>query len=249
MPTFTLFISDLHLQENNSAMAEQFTALLNNCNQSINAIYILGDLFEAWIGDDDNASFSRSITQAIRQTTARGLPIYFMTGNRDFLIGKRFFKETGCIELPDEHVINLAGKQILLMHGDTLCIDDVAYMKARKLGHNKLMQWLYLSLPISLRKRIADKLRMKSMRHTTSATQEIMDVNSNEVAKKIQQHHADYLIHGHTHRPATHELTVSGKKVYRIVLGAWHENAHILVLDENGALSVWQDTKTLAAGN
>lgn len=230
----TLFISDLHLEESRPAITHAFITLLNNCDASIDALYILGDLFEAWIGDDENTPYQQKIIQALRATTDRGIPIYFMYGNRDFLIGKKFLRASGCKLLSDEEKISVYGTPVLLMHGDTLCTQDVAYLKARKNGRNVFYQFLFLLLPLALRKNIANKMRAKSARHTQSTAREIMDVTQTEVERVMQKHHVNYLIHGHTHKTNTHHFTIDSSACQRIVLADWHDKGSALAWNENG---------------
>jgi UDP-2,3-diacylglucosamine hydrolase len=230
----TLFISDLHLEENRPDITRQFLQLLHNCDSSVDALYILGDLFEAWIGDDDDTPFHREIIHALNAATQKGLPIYFMYGNRDFLIGKKFLRETGCKLLADEEKISLYGTPVLLMHGDTLCTQDIPYLKARKKGRNRFLQFLFLALPLKTRKNFANKMRAKSAQHTQSAPAEIMDVTQNEVERIMQKHGVNILIHGHTHRPAFHPFSMHGSTATRIVLAAWHDRGSMLMWDQTG---------------
>ena len=151
----TLFVSDLHLDESQPEITTQFLQLLHQLQPSVDALYILGDLFESWIGDDYEVPHYQQIITALKSVTARGTPIYFLYGNRDFLIGKKFLRETGCQLLPDETKIFLYGQPVLLMHGDTLCTKDIAYMKARKKMRNRYLQTLFLLLPLSVRINIA----------------------------------------------------------------------------------------------
>ncbi|TAK78706.1 MAG: UDP-2,3-diacylglucosamine diphosphatase [Gammaproteobacteria bacterium] len=231
----TLFISDLHLEENYPDTTQRFLALLKNCDASIDAIYILGDLFEAWIGDDDDTPFHRDIIHALRAVTQTGLPIYFMRGNRDFLIGKKFLQATGCKMLPDEEKINLYGTAVLLMHGDTLCTRDIAYLKWRKKSRHPILNTLLFSMwPLAFRRWFANKMRVKSMLHTQSAAKEIMDVTQEEVERVMQKHRVYYLIHGHTHRLGTHEFTLNQTQATRMVLGAWHQQGSVLEWNQDG---------------
>lgn len=236
----TLFISDLHLDENHPEITACFLRLLAACDASVDALYILGDMFEAWIGDDDHTPFHRQIIAALRSVTSKGIPVYFMYGNRDFLIGKEFLRETGCRLLPDEAKINLYGTPVLLMHGDTLCTQDLAYMKARKKARNILWQKLFLILPLSLRKRIANGMRMKSTAYTRTAPAEIMDVTQDEIQRVMRKHGVAFLIHGHTHKPAFHDFVLDQSNAQRIVLGAWHERGNVLIWDDSGKKQ-WQE--------
>jgi len=230
----TIFISDLHLDETRPDIAQRFSELLKNGDSSVDALYILGDLFEVWIGDDDDTPFYRQIIQALKSATEKGLTIYFMHGNRDFLIGQKFLHATGCQLLSDEEKILLYNTPVLLMHGDTLCTLDIAYLKARKKTRNHFLQTLFLLLPITIRKKIANKIRVKSMQHTQLASADIMDVTQAEVARVMQKHDVHYLIHGHTHRPMFHDFSLNHTKAQRIVLGAWHNKGNMLVWEATG---------------
>lgn len=230
----TLFVSDLHLEENQPTITSEFLQLLENCDSSVDALYILGDLFEVWIGDDNKTPFHQKIIGALKAATQKGLPIYFMHGNRDFLIGKQFLHETGCELLPDEKKIILYGTPVLLMHGDTLCTHDVAYLKARKKGRNRFLQFLFLLLPLKKRQAIADKMRAKSSLHKQAMAMEIMDVTPHEVERVMQKHQVNVLIHGHTHRPAIHQFFIHDAAATRIVLAAWHHHGNVLIWDETG---------------
>lgn len=232
----TLFISDLHLNVNQPHITEQFVMLLLQCKtSSVDALYILGDLFEAWIGDDDDTSFHRMIIKALKEVTSAGIPIYFLRGNRDFLIGRRFLKKTGCQLLADETKINLYGQPVLLLHGDTLCTRDIAYMKWRKKARNPILHTLFfLMLPLSMRRKKADNMRQQSAEYTKTAMKEIMDVTQEEVERVMQKHEVHYLIHGHTHRPNIHKFLINNIPCERIVLGAWHDDADVLVWDASG---------------
>lgn len=241
----TLFISDLHLNENNPGITQQFLQLLKSCDASVDALYILGDLFEAWIGDDDDTPFHYKIINALKEATQKGLLIYFMYGNRDFLIGKKFLRETGCKLLSDEEKISLYGTPVLLMHGDTLCTRDIAYLKARKIGRNRFFQFLFLLMPLKFRRNFANKMRLKSTLHTQSVAKEIMDVIQEEVERVMQKHNVRYLIHGHTHRPAFLEFSINGLQATRIILSAWHDHdSSALVWEENLRIYLQRDTQS-----
>ena len=151
----TLFISDLHLSAEQPAMAELFIQSLTSAGNEVDAIYILGDLFETWIGDDDFSIFNQQIKKALFSVTQRGIPVYILHGNRDFLLGKRFLSETGCHLLPDESIVTVYDTPVLLMHGDTLCTRDITYLKSRRLMRNRLIQFLFLCLPLSWRQKLA----------------------------------------------------------------------------------------------
>jgi UDP-2,3-diacylglucosamine hydrolase len=230
----TIFISDLHLDESRNDITELFLRFLKTTAKQAEALYILGDFFEVWIGDDNLSSFNQLIMSALYNATQQGLPIYIMHGNRDFLLGKKFFKNTGCYLLPDEYLLNLYGAPTLLLHGDTLCTADLAYLKFRKKSRNWFLQKLFLMKALEERILIAKKYREKSKTHTSTAPDYIMDVTQNEVMRIMQKHHVQYLIHGHTHREAVHQFELNHKSATRTVLGAWHEHGSALVCNPNG---------------
>lgn len=232
----TYFLSDLHLQEKYVENAERFKRFLASCDSTVDAVYILGDLFEAWIGDDDLTQFHQNIIAAFRTATDRNLKIYIMHGNRDFLLGNAFQKVTGCKFLPEEKLINLYGKSILLMHGDTLCTNDHAYMKSRRIMHSRLLQFIFLHLPLTFRRNLASKIRAKSMDHYQVATPEMMDVAEDSVNQVMQKHSASWLIHGHTHKQAIHQQ----EKYTRIVLPSWDHHPQVLEWNEDGTYK-WVD--------
>lgn len=222
----TWFISDLHLDPSQSEIVDLFLKFLIKCHQDVDALYILGDFFETWIGDDDTNEFNLTIIKALHEATQKGLPIYFLHGNRDFLIGKKFLKQTGCTLLDEETVIDLYGVRVLLMHGDTLCTLDENYQKARKKLRNPIVQQIFLSLPLKLRRLIATKMRAKSATYTQTTSKHLMDVTQTEVYNKLQKHNSQLIIHGHTHKPGIHSD--------RIVLGAWHNTGNGLMWHANG---------------
>lgn len=232
----TLFISDLHLDAAHPKTSALFYRLLDQADTSIDAIYILGDLVESWIGDDDNDAFAVQLKAMLRKTSDRGIKLYFQHGNRDFLMGKRFAKETHCTLLPEEININLYGTPVLLMHGDTLCTEDLAYLRARRLAYSKILRFIYLSLPLSIRKRIAAHFRNVSMTHTRQAEKRILDVTPSAVDAVMRKHQVQHLIHGHTHQPAAHQFMLNNQHATRYVLAAWHDAGHVLEWDENGAV-------------
>jgi UDP-2,3-diacylglucosamine hydrolase len=229
-----IFISDLHLDEQQPAMTQLFLKFLNTQQQDVEELYILGDFFEIWLGDDDLSCFNQLIMDALQAVTRRGIKVYLMHGNRDFLIGKKFLRYTGCKLLPDEHVIDLYGTPTLLLHGDTLCTKDIAYMKFRKKARNWLLQKLFLLKSLEKRRAVAKKYRAASKMHTSTASEHIMDVCTTEVEQVMSKHKVQHLIHGHTHRPFVHHFTLQSQPATRTVLGAWHEHGSALVCDVNG---------------
>ncbi len=229
----TLFISDLHLEEQRPDIIEIFLQFLSREAGQIDALYILGDFFEAWIGDDDISPFTSKIIQALNAATQQ-TPVYIMHGNRDFLLGKRFLRATGCQLLPDEFVINLYGTPTLLMHGDTLCTEDKKYLKFRK----KSRTWLYKKLvslkSLASRRDLAARMRAASREHARTTADYIMDVTQAEVEHIMLKHRVQHLIPGHTHRKAVHQFDLKGQSATRTVLGAWHEFGNVLVCEGNG---------------
>jgi len=208
----TLFISDLHLDAQRPDITRQFLSFLANEARRAQALYILGDLFEAWIGDDDPESDKRQVVAALRELSDAGVPVALIHGNRDFLIGRRFCRETGVTLLPDGTIVNLYGRPVLLMHGDTLCTDDRAYQRLRRVVRNPLVQFVLRHLSLKQRLRLAQRMREGSKAHIASMDQaapQIMDVNQDEVRRTFQRYGVDCIVHGHTHRPAIHDVVLS----------------------------------------
>lgn len=224
----TLFIADLHLQTEEPAITAGFLRFLAATAQKADALYILGDLFEAWIGDDDPNPLHRQIAAALKTLADSGVPVYFIHGNRDFLLGQRFARESGMTLLPEEKVLELYGKRLLILHGDTLCTDDAGYQAFRAKVHQPWLQKLFLALPLFIRMRIAAKMRADSTSANRNKSQAIMDVNPQAVVNVMEKHQVQHLIHGHTHRPDIHTLTANGEPAYRYVLGAWHQEGSMV---------------------
>ena len=229
-----LLISDLHLEEKRPDITRAFLLFLATRARQAEALYILGDFFEVWIGDDGMTPFQHEIADALRELSEAGTRIYLMHGNRDFLIGKRFCREAGCILLSDPHKVQMNGEPVLLMHGDSLCTLDVGYMKLRRWLRNPLSLLILRNLPLSTRQKLARKLRNESRAQTRMKASEIVDVTPQEVAKVMAAHGVRTLIHGHTHRPAVHNLEVNGQPARRIVLGDWDHQGWALQVDETG---------------
>lgn len=224
----TLFIADLHLCTEEPAITAGFLRFLAGEARQADALYILGDLFEAWIGDDDPLPLHRQIAAAIKAVVDAGVPCFFIHGNRDFLLGKRFARKSGMILLPQEKVLTLYGRRILIMHGDTLCTDDHGYQAFRAKVHQRWLQTLFLALPLFIRKRVAAKMRAGSKAANSSKSLAIMDVNQDAVVAGMEKHQVQWLIHGHTHRPDVHTLTANGQPAFRVVLGAWHSEGSMV---------------------
>lgn len=221
----TYFIADLHLSENRQHLLALFRQFMQEQAPEAEKLYILGDLFDFWIGDDEQSNLISEVQQLIRYLTEQGVPCYFQHGNRDFLIGKKFANACGLTLLPTYQVIDLYGTPTLLCHGDTLCVDDVKYQHYRKKVHQKWRQWLFLHLPLKVRLNIAEKIRAKSRQDKQLKSTEIMDVNAAFVQKMFAQFHVTQMIHGHTHRQKHHEIP---PHFHRIVLGDWGETSSLL---------------------
>ncbi|MCP8465657.1 UDP-2,3-diacylglucosamine diphosphatase [Pseudomonas sp. ZM23] len=229
-----LFISDLHLEVERPDITRAFLHFLATRARSAEALYILGDFFEAWIGDDGMDEFQHSIARSLRELADSGTRIYLMHGNRDFLIGKAFCREARCTLLRDPSLIDLGGEKILLMHGDSLCTLDAAYMKLRRWLRNPLSLFILRNLPLATRRKLARKLRKESRTQTRMKASEIVDVTPAEVERIMRDKGVRILIHGHTHRPAVHELDIDGRSARRIVLGDWDQQGWALEADDRG---------------
>lgn len=224
----TLFVSDLHLTPRRPQIGELFFDLLRGEAGEADALYILGDLFEYWIGDDAADALGYApVVEQLRRVSDAGVPVYFMRGNRDFLVGKDFETATGCRVLADPTVIDLYGEPVLLMHGDYLCTDDVAHQQFRATVDDPEWRREFLSRPVTERMQMARDAREKSHEHKDSITMEIMDVNPGAVRRAFDEHGVGLMIHGHTHRPAVHQGGERGSR-RRIVLGDWYEHSSIL---------------------
>lgn len=233
----TLFISDLHLDASRPDISTLFLDFLRHEARGAEALYILGDLFEAWLGDDDPEPEKQRILAALRELTAAGVPCYVLHGNRDFLIGRRFCKLTGAQLLRDGTIIDLYGERVLLMHGDTLCIDDSDYQRLRRIVRNPVVQFVLRNLSLRQRQRLAERMRAGSKAHISDKTRvapDIMDVNLEEVVRVMRQHNVRHLVHGHTHRPAVHRFQIDHEAAVRIVLGDWYEQGSVLTWNAQG---------------
>ncbi|ESN53338.1 UDP-2,3-diacylglucosamine diphosphatase [Enterobacter sp. MGH 16] len=230
----TLFIADLHLQTEEPAITAGFLRFLRGEAKNADALYILGDLFEAWIGDDDPNPLHREMAAAIHALVDSGVPCYFIHGNRDFLVGKRYARESGMTLLPEEQVLDLYGRKVLIMHGDTLCTDDTGYLAFRAKVHTPWIQKVFLALPLFIRNRIAARMRAGSKAANSSKSMTIMDVNPQAVVRVMEKHDVQWLIHGHTHRPDVHSLIANGQPAHRVVLGAWHTEGSMVKVTPEG---------------
>jgi len=228
----TLFISDLHLSPEAQDQIDLTVDFLEQQNQNVQTLYILGDLFNTWLGDDIVPSEFEAIITALKQLSNEGMTIYLMVGNRDFMLGKQFAERAGCILISDPQVINLYGTKTLIMHGDSLCTDDVAYQRYRWWTRSKLLQWCFLHLSVKYRQGISDKIKQKSREQKQFKSAMIMDVNQAEVERALSEFNVTQLIHGHTHRPSFHQLEIDGITRHRIVLGDWDNHISYLKCDE-----------------
>lgn len=226
----TYFIADLHLSENRPDLTALFVDFMQIQAKDAEKLYILGDLFDFWIGDDEQSPLIDLVKQQICTLTQKGVACYFIRGNRDFLIGKKFAQSCGLTLLPDYQVIDLYGTPTLLCHGDTLCTDDEAYQRYRTKVHQKWRQWLFLHLPLKVRLKIAEKIRAKSKQDKQYKPHQIMDVNEEFVLKIMRQFNVSQLIHGHTHRQNQHKIPPHFE---RIVLGDWGKKSSVLEVMPN----------------
>ena len=222
------FISDLHLSEHMPSVTEGFFEFLKTAAQELSHLYILGDLFEAWVGDDDDSQHAMSVMQKINHATRNGLEIFFIHGNRDFLCGQKFAEQSNLTLLPDPFFLNFFDQKIALSHGDNFCTEDLEYIKFKKEVRSEKWQQEFLQKPLDDRLNIASNMRDASQKNNSNKDISIMDVTPNAIQEFFAEHRIDLLIHGHTHRPNTHQIN-SGT---RIVLGDWHKTGWCLMLDE-----------------
>lgn len=234
MRVTTLFISDLHLTGAQPAITAQFVEFLRGTARRAEHLYILGDLFEFWIGDDDPDPTYAQVQDELRALTLAGVPCSVMHGNRDFLLGQQFCARTGCRLLDDGTMIELYGQRVLLLHGDVLCTDDRAYQRLRRTVRNPVVQWLFKCLSLPRRERIANRIRTGSRMHIQAAVPTIMDVNEQSVAATFASKQVRLMVHGHTHRPAIHRYPTDQGDNTRIVLGDWYHQGSVLRWSESG---------------
>ncbi len=228
----SLFVSDLHLSARGPETANLFVDFLAGPARDAQDLYILGDLFDYWLGDDDLADpFNQRVCAALANLTVSGTAAYFLPGNRDFLVGDAFAAATGVTLLPDIGVHRIAGRPTLLLHGDTLCTDDHAYLAFRGRVRNAQWQRDFLGLPLTERRAIIEALRQRSETAKTGKTDELMDVNPGMVAATFHEYGVSHMIHGHTHRQARHELDVAGRACQRWVLGDWRATGNALACE------------------
>jgi len=220
-----IFISDLHISIEKTEITRRFISFLQNQATKASAVYILGDFFDTWVGDDDNTPPNKKIKQQLKQLTDSGTQIYLQQGNRDFLLGQRFCDESGITLLDEYTVIDLFGVKTLLTHGDLLCTDDIPYQEFRKKSRTTEWKQNVLTKPLLLRLLVARWYRFRSFFHKRKKTQDIMDVNQQTITQVMQQHDCLRLIHGHTHRPALHDFEINNKPAQRFVLAEWKKDS------------------------
>src|SRR6201996_3929631 len=226
-----LFVSDVHLDASAPAAIEQFLTFLQTHAAKAEALYILGDLFEVWIGDDEADTEKKAVAAALRALTASGVACFVLHGNRDFLLGRGFCDATGCRLLPDPVVAEFDGERVLLTHGDALCVDDHSYQELRSVVRTAPWQRRLLALPLADRELLANQARAGSRQHTSRTIPKIMDVNSDAVAQAFRVAGVRRMIHGHTPRPGIHDTVVDDEPAQRIVLGAWYEQGSYLAYE------------------
>jgi len=229
-----LFISDLHIDAQRPEITRQFIDFLTNEAHGADALYILGDLFESWVGDDAPDPGQQEAIEAISSLTAGGVPCFVMHGNRDFLLGKEFCSRSGARLLSDPLIITLYGEPVLVMHGDALCTDDRAYQRLRATVRDSDWQRRFLALSVAQRRALAGAAREGSRAHTAAIEYAIADVNVTSVAQALQAAGAATLLHGHTHRPGFYPFTIDGRPCMRIVLGDWYTQGSVLRWDASG---------------
>jgi UDP-2,3-diacylglucosamine hydrolase len=229
-----LFISDLHIDASRPAIVGQFLSFLATEAGHADALYILGDLFESWVGDDAPDAAQSAAIAGLHQLTAQGVPCFVMHGNRDFLLADQFCRMSGAMLLPDPLIVTLYGEPVLEMHGDALCTDDRAYQRLRATVREADWQRQFLALSVASRRALADAARVGSQAHTSALQYAITDVNAESVAVAMRNAGTATLLHGHTHRPAIHAFQVDGRPCKRIVLGDWYEQGSLLRWDRDG---------------
>lgn len=230
----TLFIADLHLNESRPDLTALFLQFLQTQAKNADALYILGDLFESYIGDDEKTPLQKQVSQALYHLKERGIPVYLMQGNRDFLMGKAFAKRCGATLLKDPTIIHLYGTPTLLMHGDTLCTQDTDYLAFRKKARHFFYQTLFLLQSLKKRREIFTKARQISQMHNRNTALAILDATPSAIPEVMLQYGVRQLIHGHTHRPSLHYFWQTGERYLRIVLSDWENHGHFLVYEQNG---------------
>ena len=227
----TYLISDLHLHESRPQVTQAFFDFLRGPAAGAEALYILGDFFEVWVGDDDDAPLGREVLEELSRYSGTGAELYLMHGNRDFLLGQDFAQHAGALLLPDPSLVTLGNHKMLLMHGDTLCTRDTEYLAFRQQARDPNWQEAQLAKPLEERRAFAAQIRAVSKSMSSRKTEDIMDVTQEEVERVMREHGVHLLVHGHTHRPARHPFSIDGEPAERIVLGDWGDQGWCLKAD------------------
>ncbi len=227
------FISDVHIDAENKNVTNKFLKFINDKNTDMKELYILGDLFEFWIDDKYDIKKNSKVISALQSISKKGVKVFFIHGNRDFMIGNTFSKKTNIKILPENHILRINNREILLTHGDLLCTDDIDYQKFRKVIRNKLVIKTFNLFNNSLKKRIANYLRRKSKQITSQKSENIMDVNEKTVLSFYKKYNTDIIIQGHTHRKNIHTIKTKNKNYMRYVLGDWHNSPSYIILKNN----------------
>jgi len=238
----TLFISDLHLDNSRPEITDLFIKFLQNEASHSDALYILGDLFETFIGDDEKTVLQQEVSHVLSHLNKKGIPVYLMHGNRDFLIGKKFARQSQIKIISDPTIINLYGKRTLLMHGDTLCTQDIDYLAFRKKARNFILQKIFLIQSLKTRQLLAEKARSISQQHNEKSELSILDATPEEIPHIMKKYQVHQFIHGHTHRPSLHYFWLNGELFFRIVLSDWEDSGHFLIYYDNGLCRLKQWT-------
>lgn len=238
----TLFISDLHLEAERPDITQAFLAFIENIAPNAEALYILGDFFNVWIGDDKSSELTQVVSSSLKQLADSGTYLYLMHGNRDFLLGQEFADSCGAKLIFEPYTLEVYGKSHLLLHGDSLCTLDTAYMQFRSMVRSPAWQQDFLSKPLSERQAFADQARAQSKSMSSNKPEDIMDVTPNEVLKVMSENKVNSLIHGHTHRPAIHNFALNdGSTAKRTVLADWEKGASYIELNDSGIQLVYTD--------
>jgi UDP-2,3-diacylglucosamine hydrolase len=229
-----LFASDLHLDPSRPEVTSQFLTFLAGPAREAQALYLLGDVFEAWLGDDAPEVLGQTVIEALARLAAAGTALFIMQGNRDFLLGQRFCERAGACLLEDPTVITVGAARVLVTHGDALCTGDTSYQRLRSLVRDPAVQRAFLALPLDRRRALAAEARAGSRAHLARADEYITDVSQDAVERALSAAGVDILLHGHTHRPAVHRFRIGDRDCTRIVLGDWHRQGSVLRWDEGG---------------
>lgn len=233
-----LFVSDLHLDATAPEAIAQFGLFLQREARQCDALYILGDLFETWIGDDDDEAARNAVCQDLRRLTAGGTPCFVLRGNRDFLLGHDFERNTGCTLLPDPVLLESDQLRAVISHGDRLCTTDHGYQQFRSIVHSRFFRDAFLGLPLAIRRKLASMARARSREHTRQLRTDIMNVAETAVAEALRCGSSNLLIHGHTHRPGVHAMSVDGRQATRIVLGDWYDQGSCLAVHSDASFEL-----------